>query len=96
MSGKIVTNSRELGEEWGRRHPVITLAISNLAIPDAFREANFTKATYTANDGIRKFQMVNMTQAGRDVLIMTFTGDKATAWKLEYVTRRLIADLHLK
>lgn len=88
--GEIVVRSTEVAKHFGKRHDHVMQDIErllrgvseqpNLSGSEFFFESKFT------NDRNREYREYLMSRDGFALLAMGFTGEKALAWKLKYIS----------
>ncbi|MBO5138687.1 MAG: Rha family transcriptional regulator [Bacilli bacterium] len=84
-NGVMVVSSREIAENFGKRHTEVLRAIQNKLTDAKLRSLNyFIENEYIDNKGeVRKEYL--MTRDGFSFLVMGFTGKKADRWKIKYI-----------
>lgn len=82
-NGQLVVSSRQVAENFGKRHNDVTEAIRKLLAT----EKSVTKMFHVSEFEYRgqKFPMYLMNRDGFSLLAMGFTGSKALEWKLKYI-----------
>lgn len=88
INGKQVpaVTSRQVAEAFGKEHLHVLRDIRNILESDDFTESNFGLSEYTDSTG-RTLPMYVMSRDGFVLLGMGFTGAKARAMKIAYITR---------
>ena len=89
--GKAFCSSRQVAEEFGKRHADVLRAIEKITAPTSgvsaeFNERNFALVTYKDAKGERRPEYL-MTKDGFAILAMGFTGKKAMRFKEAYIRR---------
>lgn len=79
-----ITTSLKIAEVFGRQHKNVMRAINQMYMPKNFRELNFEPSSYT-NEQNKEQPMYNITKDGFVLLVMGFTGKKATEFKIAYI-----------
>lgn len=84
--GKILANSRDVAEKFGKNHKEILRSISNISkeISTAQFCALFKLSNYKASNGKTNKEYL-MNRDGFSLLCMGFTGKEALEWKLKYI-----------
>lgn len=90
-NGKAFCSSRQVAEEFGKRHADVLRAIEKITAPTSgvsadFNERNFALVTYKDAKGERRPEYL-MTKDGFAILAMGFTGKKAMRFKEAYIRR---------
>lgn len=90
-NGKAFCSSRQVAEEFGKRHADVLRAIEHITAPTSgvssdFNERNFALVTYKDAKGERRPEYL-MTKDGFAILAMGFTGKKAMRFKEAYIRR---------
>lgn len=83
-NGKLVTDSLNIAEVFGKDHHNVLKAIQTLDVPKEFGDVNFNATEYTTAQG-KKLPRCEMTRDGFTLLAMGFTGPKAMKFKLAYI-----------
>ncbi len=85
-NGQVVVSSRQIAENFEKRHDSILRDIDNLlrGIPKIV-DTLFIPATYTQTQNKQTYREYLMTRDGFSLLVMGFTGSKALEWKLKYI-----------
>ncbi|TIH12731.1 hypothetical protein D0S45_17325 [Marinifilum sp. JC120] len=83
-NGKPVVSSLTIAAHFGKQHKNVLQTIEKLEIPKEFTELNFQPSKYTDTTG-RTLPAYNLTRDGFSLLVMGFTGKKATLWKVRYI-----------
>jgi Rha family phage regulatory protein len=89
--GKAFCTSRQVAEEFGKRHADILRSIEQLTAPtsgvsEEFAERNFALSSYRSEQNKAMPQYL-MTKDGFTILAMGFTGKKAMKFKESYIRR---------
>lgn len=85
QGGKILANSREVSEKFGKNHDKVCRDIKNLLKSQPTKLAiEFIESEYISDRG-RTYTEYLMTRNGFSLLCMGFTGEKALEWKLKYI-----------
>lgn len=82
--GRILANSREVADKFGKRNPDVNRAIENLIVQNCTVKNMFIKSTYISSRGREENEYL-MDRDGFSLLVMGFTGKKALEWKLKYI-----------
>lgn len=82
--GKILANSKEVAERFGKQHKNILRNIKNLSKDMLNFEQMFIQGSLPDNYG-REQKVYFMNRDGFSLLCMGFTGKKALEWKLKYI-----------
>jgi len=90
-NGTAFCSSRQVAEEFGKRHSDVLRAIEKITAPTSgvsseFNERNFALVTYKDAKGERRPEYL-MTKDGFAILAMGFTGKKAMRFKEAYIRR---------
>lgn len=85
-NGRILVSSREVAENFGKRHTHILDTIKGFErdLSTAEFSALFVVSTYIASNGKENNEFL-MNRDGFSLLCMGFTGKKALEWKLKYI-----------
>lgn len=83
-NGKPVVSSLTIASHFGKQHKDVLRKIESLEIPDDFGRRNFTPSSYV-NGQNKEQPAYNLTRDGFSLLVMGFTGKKATLWKVRYI-----------
>lgn len=82
--GEIVTTSRKVAEVFGKRHGDVIRKIESIDCYGDFSQRNFASAEYIDEQGKPRKQYY-LTKDGMALLVMGFSGRKATEWKINYI-----------
>lgn len=90
-NGQVFCSSRQVAEEFGKRHADVLRVIEKIISPTSgvsadFNERNFSLVTYKDAKGERRPEYL-MTKDGFAILAMGFTGKKAMRFKEAYIRR---------
>jgi Rha family phage regulatory protein len=85
-NGQAFCSSRQVAEEFGKRHDNVLQDIRNLDCSEEFHLLNFQEITYKDDQG-RKYPEYLMTKDGFTFLVMGYRGKKAAAFKEAYIRR---------
>ena len=85
-NGKAFCSSRQVAEEFGKRHDNVLRDIENLDCSKEFRLLNFEESTYL-NEQNKKQPQYLMTKDGFTFLVMGYRGKKAARFKEAYIRR---------
>ena len=77
------TTSLLIAEKFDKKHFTVLRDIRKIACSESFSKYNFVSCFYKKNG--RKFPYFEVTKNGFVMLVMGFTGEKAAAWKEEYI-----------
>lgn len=85
-NGQVVVSSRQIAEDFEKRHDSILRDIENLAKNITPQNCGmlFIQSEYK-NENNRMFKEYLLTRDGFSLLVMGFTGQKALEWKLKYI-----------
>jgi Rha family phage regulatory protein len=85
-NGQVVVSSRQIAENFEKRHDSILRDIENLAKNITPQNCGmlFIQSEYKNEDN-RMFKEYLLTRDGFSLLVMGFTGQKALEWKLKYI-----------
>lgn len=83
-SGRLVTTSLDIAQNFGKRHKDVLRAIQELDCSQEFNERNFAPISYFDNLN-RKKPAYEITRDGFVFLCMGFTGAAAAQWKERYI-----------
>lgn len=83
-NNSIYTTSLDIAEKFGKDHRNILRDINALVTQNPSVTTMFHLTTYT-NSRNREYPMYKMNRDGFSLLVMGFTGNDATAWKLKYI-----------
>lgn len=78
------TTSVDVAEKFRRKHFHVLEAIREMECPDDFRASNF-RCTYYMDDQGKEQPMYELTRDGFTLLAMSFSGKRATEWKIKYI-----------
>lgn len=79
-----VTSSLQVAENFDKDHRHILESIENLTVENSAVKNMFQEGTYKNSRG-RLYRMFYMTKDGFTLLVMGFTGKKATHFKIQYI-----------
>jgi len=80
-----VVSSRQLAENFGKRHDVVLRSIEEIISPQNCGVTQmFYETSYQAGTG-KNYKEYLMNRDGFTLLAMGFTGKKALEWKLKYI-----------
>jgi Rha family phage regulatory protein len=82
-NNQIVTTSRQVAESFGKRHSDVIRAIED-KLANAKLRSLFYESEYTDSQGKKRKEYL-MNRDGFSFIVMGFTGDEATDWKLKYI-----------
>lgn len=80
----VLANSRDVAENFGKRHADVLRAIDDLDCSPEFTERNFALSAYKDATG-RSLRSYDMTRDGFVFLVMGFTGSTAARFKEAYI-----------
>lgn len=86
MNDVAYCSSRQVGDEFDKRHSDVLRDIENLDCSDEFRERNFALSSYRSEQN-KKMPEVLMTKDGFSFLAFGYRGKKAARFKEEYIRR---------
>lgn len=88
-SGQAVVSSRQVAENFGKRHDHVLRDIEGLfdivGVPKIGETPMFFKSAYTHPQNKQQYPEYLMNRDGFTLLAMGFTGKKAIEWKLKYI-----------
>ena len=82
--GVPMTSTLEVAERFEKRHSDVLRAVQTLECSREFHQRNFASTEYLDSGG-RKQPMYWMTRDGWSMLVMGFTGKKASEWKEKFL-----------
>lgn len=82
--GNPVTTSRKIAEVFNKRHSDVLRKIESIDCYGDFSQRNFASAEYIDEQGKPRKQYY-LTKDGMALLVMGFSGRKATEWKINYI-----------
>ena len=90
INGKTVVSSRDVAENFGKRHDHTLRDIERIlkdsaGIPKSGETPMFQKTTYVNQQNGQEYPEYMMNRDGFSLLTMSFTGTKALEWKLKYI-----------
>lgn len=96
-NGEIVVSSRELAENFEKRHTEVLRAIDDKISQNAKLRSDkfFIETSYKAGTG-KEYKEYLITRDGFSFLVMGFTGTKADEWKLKYIEAFNKMEEHIK
>lgn len=80
---RAITTSLLVAQKFEKRHDDVLKAIRNLETPKDFWLRNFAESKYDKRG--KQYPMYVITKDGFTMLVMSFTGPKASAFKVEYI-----------
>ena len=80
---QIVTDSRQIAENFGKEHKHVLEAIRNILVAENSATKFFMESEHEYRG--QKFPMYLMNRDGFTLLAMGFTGKQALEWKLKYI-----------
>lgn len=83
-NGKYVVSSREVAENFEKRHSDVISKIDELIKTENSVMTMFIEDSYTAGTG-KPYKEYLLTRDGFSLLVMGFSGPKALQWKLKYI-----------
>lgn len=85
-NGQVVVSSRQIAENFDKRHDSILRDIDNLlgGLPKTV-DTLYMPSTYIQEQNRQAYREYLMTRDGFSLLVMGFTGHKALEWKLKYI-----------
>ena len=83
-AGTALANSVDVAAYFKKRHDTVLRAIRDLRNSAEIDPRDFTETTYVDDRG-RTYVAYNMTRDGFSLLAMGFTGEKALAFKVQYI-----------
>lgn len=95
MNNKAYCSSRQVAEEFEKRHADVLRDIESLDCSDEFRERNFAFSSYLSEQN-KKMPEVLMTKNGFTFLVMGYKGKKAAKFKEGYIRKFDLMEEFLK
>lgn len=83
-NGQLVVSSRQVAENFGKRHDNVMMAIGGI-LKNKETKQMFYETTYVNEQNGQSYPMYLMNRDGFSLLAMGFTGSKALEWKLKYI-----------
>lgn len=93
--GKLVANSKEVADRFGKVHRNVMRDIAGLHCSDEFRALNFEQSSYTSPQN-KVLPCIEMTRDGFCFLAMGFTGKEAGKWKEAYISAFNAMEQHIR
>lgn len=84
QNGVATTTSLQVAETFGKNHQHVLETIKNLTVENSTVKNMFSETTYVNTRG-REYPMYQMNKDGFTLLVMGYTGQKATEFKLRYI-----------
>lgn len=84
-NGELVVSSRQIAENFGKRHDNILVTINELLKTENSVFRFFHESTYKVQGNNKSYPEYLMNRDGFCLLVMGFTGKEALAWKLKYI-----------
>jgi anti-repressor protein len=84
IDGQPLASSRTIAHVFNKDHADVLKKIRNMKMSNDFRIGNFTEGTYKDGNGDTQPRFL-MTRDGCSMVIMSFTGEKATLWKEKFI-----------
>lgn len=84
QNGVATTTSLQVAETFEKNHQHVIEAIKNLTVENSTVKNMFKETTYVNSRG-REYPMYQMDKDGFTLLVMGYTGQKATEFKLRYI-----------
>lgn len=84
QNGVATTTSLQVAETFGKNHRDVLETIKNLTAENSAVKNMFKETTYVNSRG-REYPMYQMDKDGFTLLVMGYTGQKATEFKLRYI-----------
>lgn len=84
QNGVATTTSLQVSKTFGKKHKHVLETIKNLMAENSAVKNMFKETTYLSDRG-REYQMYQMDKDGFTLLVMGYTGQKATEFKLRYI-----------
>lgn len=85
QNNQIVVSSRKIAEHFEKQHKHVLNTIEKLKAENPALRSMFCKGSYKVEGNIKTYPEYLMTRDGFTLLVMSFTGKKALAWKLRYI-----------
>jgi len=83
---KAMVSSREIAEHFGKRHANVIRAIENSSKYEEFlREGKIKISEYKVEGNNKSYKMYLLDRDTFTFYVMSFTGEKADNWKLDYI-----------
>lgn len=95
MNNKAYCSSRQVAEEFEKRHADVLRDIESLDCSDEFRERNFAFSSYRSEQN-KKMPEILMTKNGFTFLVMGYKGKKAAQFKEAYMRKFDLMEEFLK
>lgn len=83
MNGNLVVTSRQIAEDFGKRHNHVCDVIRNLTTENSEVKKMIIESTFQHKGN--EYKEYLLTRDGFSLLVMGFTGGKALEWKLKYI-----------
>jgi len=83
---RIVVSSLNISNVFSKKHSDVLKAIKELSCSLKFRERNFSLSSYMSSQN-KELPSYLMTKDGFSFLVMGFTGEKASKFKEDYITK---------
>lgn len=91
----VTVSSLDIAQAFEKNHRDVLKAIRELKCSEEFRLRNFAQSTYI-NEQNREQPMYLVTRDGFSLLAMSFTGEKATQFKIAYIDSLTLWKRHYK
>ena len=87
IDGELVVTSRQVAEDFEKRHADVLRAIEDLNSENAILRSQkyFIETYYKVEGNNKNYKEYLLTRDGFSLLVMGFTGSKALQWKLKYI-----------
>ena len=83
FNGELVVSSRQVAEDFGKKHKHVLEAIENIKAQNSAVTKMFIESSYKAGTG-KNYKEYLLTRDGFSLLVMGFNGSEALEWKLKY------------
>lgn len=87
VDGELVVTSRQVAEDFDKRHADVLRAIEDLNSENAILRSQkyFIETYYKVEGNNKNYKEYLLTRDGFSLLVMGFTGSRALEWKLKYI-----------
>lgn len=83
INGQLLVSSREIAENFEKRHNDVVKAIENLTTENFVVKNMFIESAFEHRGNLYREYLMN--RDGFSLLVMGFTGQRAMTWKLKYI-----------
>ncbi len=87
-NGELVVSSRKVAEDFGKDHAKVLRSIANMLYENPILASHknwFIETTYKTDSNKKSYPEYLMNRDGFCLLVMSFTGQEATEWKIKYI-----------